>query len=175
MKQLTAYDLVNVGTKIGLITNTQHCKNVYVAKDTETARHLADFGITTDAHRREVMITLSEELQIEDFQIIENIICETLRWISGDEGDKLLGVDTVGINQPLYLFVRDHLTRIASDGSSAIIDLEALRKYKAPRIYSPKYKWWELERNGVSGVLGDDFNVYFTKKSKYLRERSAKI
>lgn len=170
VRQLTAYDLVNVSTKIGLITNLRHCRNITVAKCTETAKRLAKYGVRTDAHRRELVMMISRELHIEDLQVVENILCETLRWLCGNENLKMLGVDTIGINQPLYQFIGERLIREEADGSRAIIDLASLRSAKPSRTYSPTYRWWELGCGRVYSVLGRDFNIYLSKNSKCLRE-----
>lgn len=175
VKHLTAFDLVNVSTKIGSITNRTHCRNITIAKNTETAKRLAAFGIRTDAHRRELMVKLAQELGLCDYQIVENMICETLRWHAGDERDRFMGVDTVGIDQPLYSFVHEELLRIGSNGVVSSIDLNTLKTQKATKIYAPKYRWWELDHKSLATVLGDDFNIYLTKNSKCLKAHYATL
>ena len=73
-----AHDIVNVATKITMITNTNHIRKITVARNTETAKRLGIFGITSDAHLREVFI-LTKKLDIDDHQVVENLICKTLR------------------------------------------------------------------------------------------------
>ena len=78
VKDLTAHDIVNVATKVGIITNQSHIRNITVARNTETARRLGKFGVESDAHLREIVYMLALELDIDDNQIVENMICETL-------------------------------------------------------------------------------------------------
>ena len=107
MKDLTAHDIINASTKVGIVTNIQYIQNITIARNTETTRRLKRIGITTDAHLREVVFILSKELGIDDYQIVENIICETLRKLEGGGGDRYLGVDTIAVDQPLCQFVND--------------------------------------------------------------------
>ena len=168
VSDLTAYDIVNVATKAGVVTNLTHVKNITVARNTETARRLKDYGITTDAHLREVVIILSAELGIEDYQIVENLICETLRDKYG-KGGQYLGVDTIGVEQPLYQFVEDVLYSIGRDGNVEEINLDEVRRKNPPKGYNPRLKWWDMDINNPGFSLGDDYDYVLTKKSKVLR------
>ena len=166
VKDLTAHDLINVSTKVGIVTNTNHIRNITIARNTETARRLKRLGITTDAHLREVVFILSRELEIDDYQIIENLICETLRRLEGGGGDRLMGVDTVAVDQPLYQFVNGVLKKTDSDGNIKVLNIEEV-KLKNPEIeYAPIYKWWNVSPDNPCAVLGVDFDIILTKKSK---------
>ena len=166
VKDLTAHDIMNVCTKVGIVTNREHIKNITIARNTETARRLKKYGISTDAHLREVVIILSRKLGIDDYQIVENMICETLRRLEGGGEDRFLGVDTIASDQPLYQFVEDVLKKVGSDGSDMVVDMEEMKRNNPAKIYSPTYEWWNVNPDHPSGVLGEDHDMILSKKSK---------
>ena len=171
---MTVYDIVNVATKSGVVTNLKHVKNITVARNTETARRLKEFGITSDAHLREVVFILSVHLGIEDYQIVENLICETLRDKYGKNG-QYLGVDTIAVDQPLYQFVEDVLYSIGRDGKVEEINLNEVRRLHPPKGYNPRLKWWDMDINNPGFSLGGDYDYVLTKRSKVLREYLGRI
>lgn len=167
---LTAHDMVNVLTKIEMMDDQDHLQNVTIAKNTETARRLARYGITSDAHLREVVVMIGGRLGIRDYQIVENLICETLRRIEGDGGDRFVGVDTIGVDQPLYTFVDRILCAIGDNGEKKPVNISALkRRYKA-KTYNPAFKWWCMNVDNPEWELGDDFDLVLTKRSKVLKK-----
>ena len=166
VKDLTAHDLINVSTKVGIVMNTQHIRNITIARNTETARRLKRFGITTDAHLREVVFILSRELGIDDYQIVENMICETLRRLEGGGGDRFLGVDTVAVDQPLYQFVYGVLKKTDSDGKIEVVNIEEMKMNNPSKEYAPRYEWWNVSPDNPTAVLGVDFDMILTKKSR---------
>lgn len=168
VSDLTAHDIVNVATKVGVVTNTRHIQKITIARNTETAKRLKRFGICSDAHLREVVYMLSSELGIEDYQIVENLICETLRLHEGG-GTKYLGVDTVAVDQPLYQFVEDVLYCIGRGGDRKEVDLNQLREMNPPKGYAPCHKWWNMDVDNPGFSLGPDYKYYLTKRSKVLK------
>ena len=168
VKDLTAHDIVNVATKVGIITNQSHIRNITVARNTETARRLRNFGVESDAHLREIVYMLALELDIDDNQIVENMICETLRLYEGGGSNKYVGVDTIGVDQPLYQFINNVLTRVTRDGSSEI-NISDMKKKHPPRKYDPMYKWWNICAAHPHSTLGNDYDLVLTKNSKVLK------
>ena len=169
VKDLTAHDIVNVATKVGIITNKSHIRNITIARNTETARRLSKFGVVSDAHLREIVYMLSLELEINDHQIVENMICETLRLLEGGGTNKYVGVDTIGVDQPLYQFKNNTLMRVTRNGSSEI-NLVEVKKNHPPREYDPIYRWWEMSEAHPETTLGDDYDLVLTKNSKVMKK-----
>ena len=167
VSDLTAHDIVNVATKVGAVSNTNHIRNITIARNTETARRLKTFGIHSDAHLREVVYMLGLEFGIEDYQIVENLICETLRLQRGG-GRKYLGVDTVAVEQPLYQFDGDVLYCI-NRGGRKVVDLNKLRELNPPKGYNPRHQWWSMDINNPDFSLGRNYKYYLTNRSKELK------
>ena len=170
VQQLTAHDIINVATHVGSVTNTSHIGRVGIARGTETARRLARFGIVTDAHLREVIVILSKELQIDDYQIVENIVCETLRWVEGDETGKFVGVDTIAVDQPLYTFVGKVLHVVGADGHTEELDLDKFKQQHPAKEYKPCIEWWGMNIDFPHWTLGDNYALVLSTKSKVLAE-----
>ena len=167
---LTAHDIVNVVTKLELITNLDHMKNITIAKNTETARRLAKFGITSNAHLRELVHIISMKLKIRDYQIVENLICETLRRHEDAGGDRYVGVDTIGVGQPLYMFVQDVLHMVGRRGTMQPADIRLIKGRRRVEDYEPVYRWWQMSVDNPKWELGSDFDLVLSKKSKVLAE-----
>ena len=55
------------------------------------------------------MYILLYELGKDDYQVVENLICEILRCLEGGEASRYTGVDTVSIGQLLYHIMPDIL------------------------------------------------------------------
>jgi len=170
VQELTGHDIINVATHVGAVTNTTHIGRVGIARGTETARRLERFGIITDAHRREVIIVLSRELQIDDYQIVENIVCETLRWMEGDQTGKFVGVDTIAVDQPLYTFVGGVLHVIGANGCAGQLDFEKFKREHPAKEYNPQFEWWGMNIDFPRWTLGDDCALVLSTKSKVLME-----
>ena len=107
MKDLNAHNIVNVTTIITMITNTNHIRKITVARNTETRRRLGRFGTMSDAHLWEVVSISSKKLGIDDYQVVEILICGMLRREEGEGTDRLTGLDNIMVNQPLYQ-IYDH-------------------------------------------------------------------
>ena len=167
---LTSHDIVNVLTKLEMITNLDHMRNITIAKNTETARRLAKVGITSDAHLREVVHIIAKKLNIGDYQIVENLICETLRRLEDGGGDRYVGVDTIGIEQPLYRFVQDVLHVVRRGGVMKPANIRLLKNKRKVEDYQPMYKWWRMSVDNPKWELGSDYDLVLTKKSKVLAE-----
>ena len=164
MRELTAFDLVNIATKMDMITNKKHVRRVGIAKNTETARRLRKYGITTDAHLREVVVIIARELGIDDYQVVENLLCEMLRWLERQESDKLVGIDTVGVNQPLYEIEEDDVLYKKGASSREAMNFDEIRSKKGEE-YSPRNQWWDPRWAPVT-----DNDLVLTKNSKKLKQ-----
>ena len=92
---LLAQEMINVLTKVGIITNHIHLRNATVAKGTCTSKRLVKYGIRTDNDREHLMCYLTKNLKL-DREKVENGLCEALR----SKGRKVF--DTVGHDSQLY-------------------------------------------------------------------------
>ena len=163
VKELTAFNLVNIATKMDVIKNKKHIRRVGIARNTETARRLRKYGITTDAHLREAVIIIAKELGIDDYQVVENLFCEVLRWLEGNESGKLLGVDIIAIGQSLYEVEGEELYKEDENRRDAV-DFERMRSMKG-ESYNPRNKWWDPRF-----MPEKDYDLVLTKNSKKLKK-----
>ena len=62
--QLVAQEMINVLTKIGVISNHRHLTNVQIASGTKTSKRLKTLGVRSDTHRTELMPYLSQNLSV---------------------------------------------------------------------------------------------------------------
>ena len=81
---------------------------------------------------------MSRDLKIDDYQIVENLICKTLRRMKGGGRGRFMGVDTIAASQPLYRFVGDELKKYSVDGDVKVIDLDDMRVKNPPKLYAPQ-------------------------------------
>ena len=86
--------------------------------------------------------------------------------MEGGGGDRFLGVDTIAVDQPLYQFVYGVLNRTGSDGKVVLVDIEETKMNNPPKAYAPTYKWWNVSPDNPSVVIGVDFDMILTKKSR---------
>ena len=75
---LMSQELINVLTKVGIITNQVHAEHVVVSVGTRTNSRLASLGISTEQQRNDLIDYLTTELQMTRAQV-ENAVCEALR------------------------------------------------------------------------------------------------
>ena len=99
VRDLNVHDIVNMVTKITMITNTNHVQKIIVARNIETARSLGRFGTTSDAHLQEMVFISPEKLGIDNYQVVKNLICKTPRMQEGGGTDsRFTGVDTIMVD-----------------------------------------------------------------------------
>ena len=72
VRDLNVHDILNVATKITVITNTNHIRKIMVARNTGTAKRLGRFGTTSDVYLQEVVFILLKKLGIDDYQVIKD-------------------------------------------------------------------------------------------------------
>ena len=95
---LMAQELINVLTKVGIITNQVHAEHVVVSVGTRTNSRLASLGISTEQQRSDLIGYLGTELQMNRAQI-GNAVCEAL-WMQFSPGHTVW--DTIGGEYLIY-------------------------------------------------------------------------
>ena len=75
--QLVAQEMINVLTKIGVVSNHRHSTNIQIATGTKTSKRLETLGINSAMHRVEIISYLSQNLVVS-LDKVENGLCEAL-------------------------------------------------------------------------------------------------
>jgi hypothetical protein len=109
------------------------------------------------------VIIIAKELGIDDYQVVENLFCEVLRWLEGNESGKLLGVDIIAIGQSLYEVEGEELYKEDENRRDAV-DFERMRSMKG-ESYNPRNKWWDPRF-----MPEKDYDLVLTKNSKKLKK-----
>ena len=173
---LTCNSIVKISVMIGLITNAKHAYHVQIPSGTETSNRLAQWGITTERHRQQLLDRICTEFHIEDQNIGENIVCETGRYFHSDEGQSKLGVDTLAFNQFLYQLTKEDANMLSvtrPDGSKFIQRRDFAKHWFSKKQfffqYCPTHQWWEMNRDEPYLTLGYPYDLVLTKNSKVLK------
>ena len=168
VSDLHAYEIVNCATKMGLVKNHKHIRNVGVARGTTTGERLKARGFETDAHRRELMSTLCQELDC-DSQTGENLLCETLKSADQTGGVNRGEVDVVAEGQSYYEVVGGKLLVITCEGNRRLIEFEDITQETNGEEYSPKWKWWDMNPDYPELLLGRNQDIILSEQSKPLK------
>ena len=143
-----AQQIVNIATKLGLITVTRHCERPTVAPSTATYRRLRLLGVENRRHAAEIIPFLSNEL-LESAGVVENKLCEVLREVFGTTGK-------------MDVFVRGHFLFRVYRGGVYVVDIHG-KMYK-PQLaeagfhdqYQPVFQWWKdsfVASDGTADIL----------------------
>ena len=166
VNDLTVHDIVNIATKVTFIRNVRHIRNVMMARNTETARRLWKFGTIYDACMCEVIYIVSRELGIDGYSVVENLICETSRWMEGGKSENYAGMDKITINQPLYQIVDDVLHKIRCCGDREVVNGDELQNIYPVMVYDPKFHCWRLIIDNPCWLLGKGEDLVLAHSSK---------
>ena len=103
---------------------------------------------------KSVLPVLSHTLNIESLTVVENLLCEALRWYAGEGTDRLLKYDVVLRGGRLFQLKGGRL--YAGWGGSRMEEIE-FPKYgnNDSGHYSPLVKWWALNLQNPEEELGD--------------------
>lgn len=137
---LIATELIHVLTKIGLITNLTHIRNVSLCEDNTTRDRTRKLGINTTNDMDDLMRFLRREFSLPS-DVVENSVCEMLRWRS-NTGNGGRFQEAIGGWQYIYTF--------DTDDSLLAFDVEGYQKqaptpqwdYTPPLDYAG-IRWWE--------------------------------
>ena len=160
-----AHDIAYSATKVALIRNVRHIRNMMLARNTETVRRLGRFGIVLNTYMYKVDCIISYKLGIEDYSVVEDLNCETLRWIEGCNSERYSGMDTIVVDQPLYQIVDDDLHTIGYCGDRKIVNGDELQ---------PNICWWVFSVDNPGLLLRKDDDLVLTHNLKVLKTNLAK-
>lgn len=169
--ELVSLTIVKVATLVGAIRNQNHVNNISIPGNTETAKRLKnDYGIATEAHRRELLNKLVEVTGIENRPFLENCICEVLR-MNSDNGSE--GAENIRRNQPLYQLhpTRNGLKKTSHRGQESYVSFEDMYRRNGRKAYNPRYKWWEIRPDvPLMNQIGGDYDEVLTMNSKLVQD-----
>lgn len=137
--ELTAQEIINVLTKLSIISNQRHAHNVLLATGTNTCKRLGKLGIKSESARSDLVDFLCSRLQLQKDKA-ENATCESLRM----KYCKREFWDTVGGEHNIYTM---------NDGSLVAFDVEGGRAdVEVPRWTTEEpssgfvgIRWWRPE------------------------------
>ena len=149
--------LINLATKLGLITNQVHIENVMVAPSTNTFKRLKDlYNVKTTAHAAEIIPFLVNRTGRKAVWC-ENRLCEVLR------ANKNI-VDVFFEGDMLYKVDRGQVYEVSSSGARCAV------RYQASTFgvkYKPPICWWDSTfMFGKSAHVWDNDLISLTKTVK---------
>lgn len=130
-----AQGIINIATKINLITNTIHALSPVVSHTTATFRRMKDLGVTTRQHAESVVPWVSSYLKWNNEVLVENGFCEMLR-----DAEGITKKDVFAIGHVLYRIVNNTVIGIKNDGT--VLEVES-QVPESTGAYTPSGKWWE--------------------------------
>jgi hypothetical protein len=145
---LTAQEIINMLTKLGIIHNQHHMNNVLIAKGTKTDKRLSSMGITTVEEKSQLVAYLSRKMRLSESKV-EYALCEAMRFKFSQRRNFH---DTIARHQ--YIYTMD-------DGKLRAYDLEG----QEVEVTVPSWKqnskafrgvqWWQnkYEKTGETVVL----------------------
>ena len=114
--ELMATEIIHVLTKIGIIQNRVHIRNVSICKGTNTYSRLALLGIKSDEDIYQLMTYLCTDYDLSS-DVVENSTCEALRWY---HSTRQQFHETIGGWQKIYTFdKKDMLIAYDVEGNPA--------------------------------------------------------
>ena len=157
--QFYAQVILNVATKIGLLSNLSHIYNVTIATSTATYKRLKQLGVRSKGHAAEIIPYLCDRLG-ESPQKCENLVCELLRRKYGRDNTK-------------DYFVRGHELIVIQNEVICRVD-DVGRKEKLCYItatyndcYTPDVVWWKDSEVSFGGGPHEWDNIVVSlKKTK---------
>jgi len=157
-----AHILINLATKLGLISNHIHIDHVSVSPSTTTFKRLKyTFGVNTTAHAAEIIPFLVYRTKKSAMEC-ENRLCEVLRLFHGTEGI----VDVFFDGDILYKL---------SDGCVWTIDTSGVERemdYVESNFgvhYEPSHCWWDgFVKFGRKEHAWDRIKIQLTRKRRRL-------
>lgn len=159
---LTIQDIISISTKVGRIKRTEHMKRVSVASGTATWKKLNKKGVRDKTHMRELVDFIARKLCVDDYGVVENILCETYR--------KRKGVDTIALGQNFYYIGKKGAVRVVRpNGQDSAVRFNTIVKTRGGLRYDPVYKWWKIAPECPDRVLGRDYDIFLTVNSVALR------
>lgn len=158
-----AQQIIHICTMVGLMGNRTRCDDVDVAEGTETYNRLKTLSPGMEQIAGRVLSVLSHSLDIESLTVVENLLCEALRWHAGDRTDRLLKWDIVLKGGKLYQLRGGRL--YVGYGGEGMEEVE-FPKYENSansRHYNPQVEWWALNLSDLESVLGVNSLVVLSK------------
>ena len=115
--KLQAQQLLYLLTACGLMTDTKRYEEIGVAEGTETYRRLMKLGVGMKDIEDSILIMLSHELGIPSLIVVENLLCEALRWHFGEGTKRYMKYDFIGKDKLFYKLTRGSYTLAKGGGT----------------------------------------------------------
>ena len=152
--KLQAQQLLYLLTACGLMTDTKRYEEIGVAEGTETYRRLMKLGVGMKDIEDSILIMLSHELGIPSLIVMENLLCEALRWHFGEGTTRYMKYDFIGKDKLFYKLTRGKLY-VGKGGGTMI-------KRKFPKYdekcdgYEAGCEWWLITEDKPERILTMD-------------------
>ena len=100
--KLQAQQLLYLLTACGLMTDTKRYEEIGVAEGTETYKRLMKLDEGMKDIEDSILMMLSHELGIPSVIVMENLLCEALRWYFGGRTKRYMKYDFIGKEKLFY-------------------------------------------------------------------------
>lgn len=141
---LTSQEVINILTKLNIITNRVHASNVLIAVGTKTCKRLAQLGVKSKEDRESLMSHLADSLDLP-LDKVENAVCEALRRHFSNRRF----YDTVG--SQVYTLSGEDLLRYDVDGNAANV---VLPEWDRSGSTCRGVRWWRDDyETGIDELL----------------------
>ncbi len=158
-----AQQVLHLCTLAGLAENKTRCQHVSVAEGTETYNRLMRMGPDMGQIVNCILPRLSHALDIPDLMVVENLVCEALRWFAADGMLRYMKYDIVGRGVDgrggLLYKIKNGMLYVGKGGSNMHVrDWPTMNEFDSDS-YDPMMQWWTINRHHPSRTLGEDENI----------------
>ena len=154
--KLQAQQLLYLLTACGLMTDTKRYEEIGVAEGTETYKRLMKLDEGMKDIEDSILMMLSHELGIPSVIVMENLLCEALRWYFGGRTKRYMKYDFIGKEKLFYKLTGGNLY-IGKGGGS-------MTKCKFPKYdekcdgYKAGCEWWLITEDKPQRILTMDMD-----------------
>jgi len=153
--KLQAQQLLYLLTACGLMTDTKRYEEIGVAEGTETYKRLMKLGVGMKDIEDSILIMLSHELGIPSLIVMENLLCEALRWHFGKGTTRYMKYDFIGKDKLFYKLTRGKLY-VGKGGGTMIKRKFPKYDEKCDGYEEAGCKWWLITEDKPERILTMD-------------------
>ena len=154
--KLQAQQLLYLLTACGLMTDTKRYEEIGVAEGTETYKRLMKLGVGMKDIEDSILIMLSHELGIPSLIVVENLLCEALRWHFGEGTKRYMKYDFIGKDKLFYKLTRGKL--YVGKGGGTMIKCKFPKYDEKCDGYKAGCEWWLITEDKPQRILTMDMD-----------------
>ena len=154
--KLQAQQLLYLLTACGLMTDTKRYEEIGVAEGTETYKRLMKLGVGMKDIEDSILIMLSHELGIPSLIVMENLLCEALRWHFGEGTKRYMKYDFIGKDKLFYKLIRGKL--YVGKGGGTMIKCKFPKYDEKCDGYKAGCEWWLITEDKPQRILTMDMD-----------------